>query len=160
MFKRIFLFFAVNLLIVLTISIILNVLNIQPFLQKYGINYPSLMIFCLIWGMGGALISLMLSRIMAKWMMGVQLIDPLTHDAALQRIYKMVEQLSQAANLPCTPEVGIFSSDTPNAFATGPTKKDLLWLFLQDLSKKCNRVNSKQSSVMKFPTSLMETWSR
>lgn len=123
MFKRIFLFLTVNLLIVLTISFILNILNIQPFLQKYGINYTSLMIFCLIWGMGGAFISLMLSRIMAKWMMGVQLIDPSTHDSGHQRLYKMVERLAQAANLPCTPQVGIFSSDTPNAFATGPTKK-------------------------------------
>jgi heat shock protein HtpX len=123
MFKRVFLFLSVNLLIVLTISAILNVLNIQPFLQKYGLNYTSLMIFCLIWGMGGAIISLMLSRIMAKWMMGVRLIDSATHDASYQRIYKMVERLSASANLPCTPEVGIFSSDTPNAFATGPTKK-------------------------------------
>jgi heat shock protein HtpX len=123
MFKRVFLFITVNLLIVLTISLILNVLNIQPFLQKYGINYTSLMVFCLIWGMGGAFISLMLSRLMAKWMMGVKLIDPLTADSGQQRIYKMVERLAQAAHLPCTPEVGIFNSDAPNAFATGPTKK-------------------------------------
>ena len=123
MFKRVFLFLTVNLLIVLTISVILNVLNIQPFLQKYGINYSSLMIFCLIWGMGGAFISLMLSRMMAKWIMGVKLIDQHTNDSSLQRIYKTVERLSQAANLPCTPQVGIFSSEAPNAFATGPTKK-------------------------------------
>ena len=120
MFKRVFLFLTVNLLIVLTISVISNVLNIQPFLQKYGINYSSLMIFCLIWGMGGAFISLMLSRIMAKWIMGVKLIDQHTNDSSLQRIYKTVERLSQTANLP---QVGIFSSEAPNAFATGPTKK-------------------------------------
>jgi heat shock protein HtpX len=123
MIKRVFLFLLVNLLIILTISVVMNVLNIQPFLNKYGIDYRSLILFCLAWGMGGSLISLMLSKITAKWIMGVTIIDPMTHDPALHKIYKMVERLSQSANLPCTPEVGIFNSDAPNAFATGPTKK-------------------------------------
>jgi heat shock protein HtpX len=136
MFKRVFLFLCVNFLIVLTISVILNVLNVQPFLQKYGINYVSLMTFCLIWGMGGALISLMLSRIMAKWMMGVQLVDPHTHDSSLRRVYQTVERLSQAAQLPCTPQVGIFHSEAPNAFATGPTKKRSLVALSTGLIRK------------------------
>ena len=74
--KRIFLFMAVNVLILVTLSFTLNLLGVQPYLTHYGIDYQALMLFCLVWGMGGAFISLALSRIMAKWMMGVQVIDP------------------------------------------------------------------------------------
>ncbi len=123
MLKRISLFLIVNFLIVLTISSLLALFNVQPFLRKYGIDYPSLMIFCLCWGMGGAIISLLMSRITAKWMMGVKLIDPHTSEAGLKKIYSTVERLALNAGLPQTPEVGIFYSDAPNAFATGPTKK-------------------------------------
>ena len=60
--KRIFLFGIINFLVVLAISVILNVLNVRPYLHAYGLDYNSLIIFCLIWGMGGALISLSLSK--------------------------------------------------------------------------------------------------
>jgi heat shock protein HtpX len=82
MFKRMFLFVLVNILIITTISIVFqmvtSLLGISPdYLSSYyGIDYVSLFIFCFVWGMGGAFISLALSRVMAKWMMGVHLIDP------------------------------------------------------------------------------------
>ena len=60
--KRIFLFMAVNVLVVVTISIVLNLLGVRPYLSHRGIDYQALMIFCLVWGMGGAFISLQLSR--------------------------------------------------------------------------------------------------
>ena len=66
MAKRIVLFLAVNFLVVITISILLSVLGIQPYLQKNGIDYGSLMAFCLVWGMGGAFISLLLSKTMRQ----------------------------------------------------------------------------------------------
>jgi len=84
------------------------------------------MIFCLVWGMVGAFISLMLSRVMAKWMLGVKLIDPNTPNESHQRLYLMVEKLAKAANLPSTPEVGVFEYPLPNAFATGPTRRKSL----------------------------------
>ncbi|MBM3207683.1 MAG: protease HtpX [Chlamydiae bacterium] len=121
--KRIFLFLAVNFLVVLTLSIILSIFNIRPYLNAYGINYPSLMIFCLVWGMGGALISLSMSRMMAKMMMGVQIISPTTKDSNLKNLVDTVYDMARAANLVHMPEVGIFQSPEPNAFATGPTKK-------------------------------------
>jgi heat shock protein HtpX len=121
-FKRIFLFAVVNLLILVTISIVLNLLGVQPYLTAYGIDYRQLMIFCLVWGMGGAFISLSLSRIMAKWMMGVQVIDPQTNQPELAGLVNLVHSLAQRANLPCMPEVGFYESDEVNAFATGPTK--------------------------------------
>src|SRR5215467_12523796 len=90
MFKRIVLFLAVNILVVTTISILLNVLGVRPYLTARGIDYRSLLVFCLVWGMGGAFISLGLSRIMAKYAMGVQVIDPQTTNPQGQALIQMV----------------------------------------------------------------------
>lgn len=121
--KRIILFLLVNAAVVVTVSIILSLFNVQPYLTRYGLNYTSLAIFCLIWGMVGAFISLWLSKIMAKWMMGIQIIDPDTRDPALRSLVQMVHQLAHKAGLPAMPEVGIYDSPEVNAFATGPTRK-------------------------------------
>lgn len=120
--KRIGLFLGVNLLVMVTISLILNLLGVKPYLTQYGLDYQSLMIFCLVWGMGGAFISLALSRVMAKWMMGVQIIDPDTRDFDQRELLQMVHDLAKSAHLPAMPQVGIFDSPEVNAFATGPTK--------------------------------------
>ena len=122
MIKRVFLFVAVNALVLVTISIVLQVLGIRPYLTAYGIDYQALMAFCLVWGMGGAFISLGLSRIMAKWMMGVQVIDPRKAEGDLGDLVGTVHRLAKSANLPAMPEVGIYDSPEVNAFATGPTK--------------------------------------
>ena len=124
--KRILLFLAVNFLVVAVISFLLYLFDLQPFLSRYHLNVPSLAIFCLIWGMGGAFISLGLSRIMAKWMMGVKLIDPNTRDQDSCQVLEMVYRLSKKAGLPSMPQVGIYSSPEVNAFATGPTKNRAL----------------------------------
>jgi len=122
-FKRIFLFLIVNVLIITTISIILNLLNVQPFLNAHGLDYQSLMIFCLIWGFGGAFISLAISRMMAKWMLGVRVIDPRTADATQRHLVETVHQLARAAGLSVMPQVGIYNSPEVNAFATGPSRR-------------------------------------
>ncbi|MES2274104.1 MAG: protease HtpX [Chlamydiota bacterium] len=124
--KRIFLFLVLNFLVVFMITIVLNVFNIRPYLNANGINYTELMLFCLIWGMGGAFISLSLSRIMAKWMMGVKIIDPKTHDPEEQNLLEMVHRLSKRAGLPVLPQVGIYKSNEVNAFATGPSRRRAL----------------------------------
>jgi heat shock protein HtpX len=124
--KRIFLFMMINFLVIFTISILLRVLGIGPYMTAYGINYTNLLGFCLVWGMGGAFISLGMSRMMAKWMMGVQVIDPSTRDSDLQQLVQTVHQLARAAHLPAMPEVGIYDSPEVNAFATGPTKSRAL----------------------------------
>lgn len=121
-FKRIFLFFAINILVILTVSILLSFFNVAPYLNAYGLDYQSLLIFCLIWGMAGAFISLALSRKMAKWMMHIHVIDPNTLNSNEQWLYQMVKNLSKAAGLSTVPEVGIYDSPEVNAFATGPTK--------------------------------------
>lgn len=122
MLKRIVLFMLVNALVVVTISIVLNLLGVRPYLTASGIDYNALMAFCLVWGMGGAFISLALSRIMAKWMMGVRVIDPQRATYQEQELVNMVYSLARQANLPKMPEVGIYDSPEVNAFATGPTK--------------------------------------
>lgn len=123
MAKRIFLFLAVNILVVVTLSLILNLLHVGPYLSSYGIDYSSLLIFCFVWGMGGAFISLALSRSMAKWLMGVRLIDPETTDQEHQKFVALVYALAKQAGLSTMPQVGIYTSPEINAFATGPSKK-------------------------------------
>ena len=124
--KRITLFIVVNLLVITTISFLLYLFNVQPYLNKQGLDIPSLMVFCLIWGMGGAFISLALSKIMAKWMMGVRIIDPTTQIPSERSLVQMVYELAEKAGLPKMPEVGIYQSPEVNAFATGPSKSRAL----------------------------------
>jgi heat shock protein HtpX len=124
--KRIGLFIVVNLLILATLSITLNLLGVRPYLTQNGIDYQALMIFCLVWGMGGAFISLALSRVLAKWMMGVRVIAPTEARGGEAELVAMVHRLAQAAGLPAMPEVGIYNSPEVNAFATGPTKSRAL----------------------------------
>ena len=121
MAKRIVLFLMVNVLVVITISVLLSVLGVRPYLTARGIDYGSLLAFCLVWGMGGAFISLALSRFMAKQMMGVQVIDVRTADAQAQQLVQTVQRLARGAGIPM-PEVGVYESDDVNAFATGPTR--------------------------------------
>ena len=124
--KRIFLFGLVNLLVIATISIVLQLLGVQPYLTANGIDYRALMEFCLIWGMGGSFISLALSRVLAKWTMGVKVIDPKTASGAALDLVGIVHGLAERAGLPAMPEVGIYESPELNAFATGPTKSRAL----------------------------------
>ncbi len=125
--KRIFLFIIVNLLVLLTISITTSLLGIGPYLDARGINYTSLLAFCAIAGFSGAFISLALSRWMAKFMMGVKVIDPKQPGGQAERdLVQTVYRLSQKAGLPKMPEVGVYASPEVNAFATGPSKSRAL----------------------------------
>lgn len=126
MLKRFGLLALVNIAVMVTISVILRLLGVGHYLTAQGINYESLMIFCLFWGMGGAFISLMLSKIMAKWTMGLQMIDANSSDMSARRIMQTVHRLAQQANLPKMPDVAIFDSPEVNAFATGPSRSNSL----------------------------------
>ena len=138
MLKRVFLFLAVNFLVVVTISILLQVLGIRPYLTARGIDYRALLGFCLVWGMGGAFISLGLSRVMAKWSMGVQVIDPNTTNSQGQALVQMVGRLTRSAGVPM-PEVGVYDSPDINAFATGPTKSRSLVAVSSGLLERLDR---------------------
>src|SRR5690242_16959982 len=82
--KRIFLFMLVNILVMLTITIILGLLRVGNYFPAG--HLAGLAVFCLVWGFTGALISLALSRLMAKWMMGVKVIPPDVSDPELRRL--------------------------------------------------------------------------
>jgi heat shock protein HtpX len=117
MFTRVIMFMLTNLAVVLTLSIVLNLLGVSG----YTGGTPQLVVFCLVWGMGGALISLMMSRWSAKRMTGMSLVTRETARGEAAWLYQTIERLAQQANLPM-PEVGIYPSPEVNAFATGPTK--------------------------------------
>ncbi|MFN8369557.1 MAG: protease HtpX [Bacteriovoracaceae bacterium] len=140
-FKRIGLFLAVNALVVLTISLLLNILGVKPYITAYGLNYESLIVFCLVWGMGGAFISLALSKVIAKWSMGVKIIDGRTNDLRERELVQMVHEFARIAKLPKMPEVGIYESPEINAFATGPSKSNSLVAVSTGL---LNRMNERE----------------
>jgi heat shock protein HtpX len=119
--KRIFLFVLTNLAIVATLTIIVSVLGVNQGITADGINVGALAVFCFIYGMGGAFISLLISRWMAKRATGVRLVDGRTGQPELDWLYETVGRLTRQANLPM-PEVGVYDSPEVNAFATGPSK--------------------------------------
>ncbi len=121
--KRLFLFILINIAVVLTITCLLSIFKVGPYLNAYGLDMNKLAIFCLIWGFVGSFISLGLSRVMAKWLMNIQVIDEINCDVNSKFILDLVKKISIEAGLDHTPEVGIYDSNEVNAFATGPTKK-------------------------------------
>ncbi len=137
--KRIVLFLITNILVMLTISVLVQLLGLERGLGEYGINYGQLAIFCLVWGMAGSLISLAMSRFIAKRMMGVQVIDPNTRDANERELIQVVHTLARGAGLPAMPEVGWYDSPEVNAFATGPTKSRALVAVSSGLLQRMNR---------------------
>lgn len=138
MFKRVLLFFALNILVITMVTLVLNLLGVQPYLNSYGIDYQSLMIFCLVWGIVGSFVSLCLSRVMAKWMLGVKVIDSTTQDPQLKELLYTVQILSRKADIPM-PQVGVYHSNEVNAFATGPTKNRSLVAVSSGLLNRMNQ---------------------
>jgi heat shock protein HtpX len=119
--KRVILFVITNIAVVATISILLSVLSATGLVSLNPQSTTGLLVLCSIWGMAGSLISLQLSRFMAKRAMGVRLVDGRSGNAELDRLYNTVQNLAQQAGLPM-PEVGYYDSPEVNAFATGPSK--------------------------------------
>src|ERR1700712_2593731 len=110
MSKRIGLFLVTNLAIMLVLSLVLSLLGVGSYVTPDGrLQLGSLMVFCLVWGMGGAFISLQLSRWIAKRSVGIQLIDGRSGQAEIDAVYEKVANRTGAANLPM-PEVGVYDS--------------------------------------------------
>jgi heat shock protein HtpX len=136
--KRIFLFILTNLAIVATLTIVVTLLGLDRAVTDQGLNIGALALFCFIYGMGGAFISLQMSRWIAKRATGVQLVDGRTGNQDLDWLYATVRRLTQQANLPM-PEVGIYNSPEVNAFATGPSKSRSLVAVSQGLMRGMRR---------------------
>jgi len=135
--KRIFLFILTNIAVVLTLTIVLTVLGVDRYVGPGGLNIGSLAVFCLVWGMGGAFISLQMSRWIAKRSTGMVLVDGRTGDPRSDRVYGVIAGLTQKAGLPM-PEVGIYDSPEVNAFATGPSKSRSLVAVSSGLLRSMN----------------------
>ena len=121
--KRIALFLLTNIAVVAVLGIVASLLGVNRFLTANGLNLGSLLGFAFIMGFGGAIISLLMSKPIAKWSSGLQMIDqPRTQDEAW--IVETVRKFADKAGIGM-PEVGIFEGD-PNAFATGAFKNSAL----------------------------------
>jgi heat shock protein HtpX len=122
--KRILLFVATNLAVVLLLGVVARLLGVDRFLYQSGLNLTSLLIFAAIFGMGGSLISLLVSKWIAKRSVGAQVIEqPRTQ--AERWLVDTVRRQAQAAGIGM-PEVALYDSPEPNAFATGANRNNAL----------------------------------
>ncbi|MBU1359043.1 MAG: protease HtpX [Gammaproteobacteria bacterium] len=121
--KRIVLFVLTNVLVVAVLGVVASLLGVNRYLTANGLNLTMLLGFALVIGFGGAFISLLISKPMAKWSSGVRVInDPQSPDEAW--IVQTVRRFADKAGIGM-PEVGIFEG-APNAFATGAFKNSSL----------------------------------
>ncbi|WP_372373910.1 protease HtpX [Vreelandella venusta] len=121
---RIVLFLATNLAVLLVASLTLRLFGVESYLSSQGINFTSLLVFCFIFGMVGSLVSLFISKWMAKRSTGTVIIETPSNSTE-QWLLDTVAELSREAGIK-TPEVGIFPAQQSNAFATGWNKNDAL----------------------------------
>jgi heat shock protein HtpX len=121
--KRILLFVLTNLAVMVVLGVVASLLGVNRYLTANGLNLSSLLGFSLIMGFGGAIISLLMSKPMAKWSTGAHVINqPANQDEAW--IVSTVQRLSERAGI-AMPEVAIYEGE-PNAFATGAFKNSAL----------------------------------
>lgn len=122
--KKIALFILTNALVMLMLSVVTHVLGLNRWLESAGINHSMLLAFCAVFGFGGAFISLLLSKTVAKWSTGARVIDG-TEGAMEAWLFREVSDLASKAGIPM-PEVAVYDSAEANAFATGATKSSAL----------------------------------
>ena len=157
--KRIFLLVATNVAILLVLSVTLRLLGVDRILDERGsgLDLNALLIFSAVLGFGGSLISLAMSKFIAKRAMGVRVIEQ-PRDAAESWLVETVRRQAQAAGIGM-PEVGIFDSPDMNAFATGARRE-------QRAGRRQHRAAArhvaaakpKRCSATRSVTSRMATW--
>ena len=121
--KRVLLFLATNLAVMLVLSLFTSLLGVNRFLTANGLDLGMLLAFSAVIGFGGAIISLLMSKFMAKWSTGARVIESPANSTEFWLV-DTVARLAKAANL-AMPEVAIYEGE-PNAFATGATKNSSL----------------------------------
>ena len=135
--KRIVLFLATNLAIVLVLSVTMRLFGIEPWLTAQGINFGSLLIFAAVFGFGGSFISLAISKWMAKKSMGVRVIETPSNSTEFWLVDTVKKYAADAGV--GMPEVGIFDSPEVNAFATGMSKNNALVAVSSGLLRQMTR---------------------
>jgi heat shock protein HtpX len=124
--KRVFLFLLTNIAVLVVLSLVLQLLGVQRILDEEGVGLDTrnLLVFAAVFGMGGSFISLAMSKWVAKRATGAVVIEQPRNDAEAWLLQTVAHQ-AQAAGIR-TPEVAIFPSDAPNAFATGARRDSAL----------------------------------
>ena len=122
--KRILLFLLTNIAIIFVLSIVLQLVGFEGYLTQNGLDMSQLLLFCAVFGMGGSFISLAMSKWMAKRAMGAQVIDD-PRDERSRWLVNTVQNLARQRGIGM-PEVAVFDSPEPNAFATGASKNNAL----------------------------------
>ena len=135
--KRIFLFLATNMAIVLVLSVTMRLLGVEPYLNANGLNLTSLLIFAAVMGFGGSFISLAISKWSAKKAMGVRVIETPANSTEFW-LMETVRAYSAKAGIKM-PEVGIFDTPEVNAFATGMSKNSSLVAVSSGLLQQMSR---------------------
>lgn len=124
MIRRIVLFLATNIAVILIFSIILNIFNVQPYLKNHGLDYQSLLVFAALIGFSGSLISMFISKWMAVHAFNIKIIQKPSNPAE-KFILSEAHRLAKLNHIGI-PEVGIYDSPEPNAFATGWNRNNAL----------------------------------
>ncbi len=122
--KRIVLFLATNVAILLVLSIAMRVLGLEPYLTETGLNLTSLLVMAAVMGFGGSFISLAISKWMAKKSMGVRVIETPSNSTELWLVDTIRKYAADAGIR--MPEVGVYDAPDVNAFATGMTRNNSL----------------------------------
>ncbi len=122
--KRIFLLIATNFAVLTLLSLAIQIFGIDNWLAERGQNYQALLVISALFGFGGAFVSLLISKWMAKTSMGVRVITQPSNEAE-RWLVNTVRSHAQKAGIGM-PEVGVFDSPDPNAFATGASRNAAL----------------------------------
>jgi heat shock protein HtpX len=136
--KRILLFIVTNLAVLLVLTVVAHLLGIDTYLAAHGQSLQGLLVWAGLFGFGGAFISLAMSKMQAKMFMGVQVIAPQSADATEQWLLSVVEHHARNVGVGM-PEVGIFNSPEPNAFATGMSRNSALVAVSTGLLQRMSR---------------------
>ncbi len=135
--KRILLFIATNLAVLLVLTIVARLLELDTWMATHGQSFGGLLVWAALFGFGGAFISLAMSKMQAKMFMGVQVVGD-SPDPTGQWLVSVVERHARAVGVGM-PEVGIFDSPAPNAFATGASRNSALVAVSTGLLQRMNR---------------------
>jgi heat shock protein HtpX len=134
--KRVLLFLATNFAVMLVLGIVVNVLGLNRFLTANGLNLTSLLGMAMVMGFGGAIISLLMSKPIAKWSTGAQIINDST-DPTHAWIVNTVRVFAEKAKIGM-PDVGLYEGE-PNAFATGAFKNSAMVAVSTGLLQSMNK---------------------
>ncbi len=136
---RVGLFIMTNIAVMIVIAVVTKIFGVDRWLTHRGINYQALLVFSLIVGFAGSIISLLISKFMAKMAYGIKIIDPEHPQNENERwLVNTVTTLAHDADI-SMPELGIYESPEVNAFATGASKRSSIVAVSSALLSQMNR---------------------